>query len=121
MLASRKHKNFVGAASMVAINGTKRFLYRTESKSSQRSYSRRSSMYACVRVCVSGYEACVRMFVINSAHALWDRDVNSRVTNYRDLGVSAANQETLRCVSQSYIDMSVIEEEPLTGKSGTPL
>ena len=62
-------------------------------------------MYACVRVCVCGCEACVRMFVINSAHALWGRDVNSRVTNYRDLGVPAANQETLRFVGQSYVDM----------------
>ena len=115
-MACSKHKSFGGAASMVAINGTKRFLYRTESKSSQPSYSRRSCMYACVRVCVSGYEACVRMFVINSAHALWGRDVNSRVTNYRDVGLPAANQETLRFVGQSYVDTSVIEEEPLRGK-----
>ena len=86
---------------MVAINGTKRFPYRTESKSSQRSHIRRSCMYACVRVFVCGCEACVRMFVINSAHALWGRDVKSRVTNYRDLGVPAANQETLRFVGQS--------------------
>ncbi|MPC36217.1 hypothetical protein E2C01_029666 [Portunus trituberculatus] len=35
-------------------------------------------------------------------------------------GVSAANQETLRFVGQSYVDISVIEEEPLTRKSGMP-
>ena len=33
MLACSKHKSFGGAASVVAINGTKSFLYRTESKS----------------------------------------------------------------------------------------
>ena len=56
------------------------------------SHNCRSCMYACVRVCVSGYETCVRMFVINSAHALWGRDVKSRATNYPD-GVTCCQSE----------------------------
>ena len=81
------------------------------------SHSSSPWVYACVRTCVSWCEVCVRVFAINSAHALSDSDVDSRVTNYRDVGLPAANRETVNiCRPITCRHTCQIEEEGLTGK-----
>ena len=51
-----------------------------------------TAAHACMRAFVCVLVGMRRMFVINSAHALWGRDVKSRATNYPD-GVTCCQSE----------------------------